>query len=192
MKNGSVFEEDKVFEKEDFSQNPLPKGDYDYCTFIGCNFADGDLSEVRFLECEFKECNLNTVKLGKTIFRDVKFYNCKMMGFNIDEHSNISSSSIFKDCILSYSSFYGKAMKKIAFVFCKMQEVDFTACDLSGSSFDDCDLQDAKFEQTILEHCDLRKAFNYIIDPQKNKLKKAKFSLDGLPGLLYNYDIIIE
>ena len=73
-----------------------------------------------------------------------------------------------------------------------MQEIDFSECDLSGASFDGCDLKDARFEHSNLEKCDFRKAFDYIIDPQKARLKKAKFSLEGLPGLLYNYDIIIE
>jgi hypothetical protein len=48
------------------------------------------------------------------------------------------------------------------------------------------------FEETNLEKTDLRTAYNYTIDPDKNKLKKAAFSLNGLPGLLSKYDIVIE
>jgi len=44
----------------------------------------------------------------------------------------------------------------------------------------------------VLEKADFREATNYFIDPEKNRIKKAKFSLNGLPGLLIPYDIIIE
>jgi hypothetical protein len=43
-----------------------------------------------------------------------------------------------------------------------------------------------------LEKADFRDAINYRIDPGINKMKKAKFSRDGLPGLLTRFDIIIE
>ncbi|MGB5462457.1 MAG: pentapeptide repeat-containing protein, partial [Aureibaculum sp.] len=34
--------------------------------------------------------------------------------------------------------------------------------------------------------------YNYSIDPEKNPIKKAKFSQDGIGGLLDKYDIVIE
>ena len=73
-----------------------------------------------------------------------------------------------------------------------MQEVDFTGCDLTASVFTNCDLLRATFDNTILEKADLRTAFNYAIDPERNKIKKAKFSVSGLHGLLAKYDITIE
>ena len=73
-----------------------------------------------------------------------------------------------------------------------MREVDFTDADLSGASLDKTDLQLALFENTNLEKADLRTAYNYSINPEINKIKKAKFSLDGLPGLLGKYDIVIQ
>lgn len=184
--------EDQIFEKEDFTTKYLTKGDYDYCTFINCNFLESNLADIRFLECEFKDCNLSLVKLHKTIFRDVKFFSCKMMGLNIDEGSQFNFSVNFHDCILNYSSFYAKVIKNAVFKNTSLHEVDFSGCDLTGASFDGCDMKDAKFENTNLEKCDFREATNYIIDPVKNRLKKTKFSLEGLPGLLYNYDILIS
>jgi fluoroquinolone resistance protein len=58
--------------------------------------------------------------------------------------------------------------------------------------FDNCDLKNAAFDQTILEKADFRTAFNYSIDPDNNKIKKAKFSISGLTGLLEKYNIEIE
>jgi uncharacterized protein YjbI with pentapeptide repeats len=58
--------------------------------------------------------------------------------------------------------------------------------------FKNCDLLNTSFMQTNLEKADFRTAINYSFDPELNKIKKAKFSLDGLPGLLMKYNIDIE
>jgi uncharacterized protein YjbI with pentapeptide repeats len=70
--------------------------------------------------------------------------------------------------------------------------VDWTECDLSSSVFERCDLRDAKFENSNLEKVDFRTAFNFSIDPDNNRIKKARFSLDGVPGLLGKYNIEID
>jgi len=73
-----------------------------------------------------------------------------------------------------------------------MRQVDLTECDLSQAVLEGCDLADAVFERTILEKADLRGALNYSIDPAMNRVKKARFSLEGLPGLLIKFDILVE
>ena len=64
--------------------------------------------------------------------------------------------------------------------------------DLSLSVFSNCDLAGAMFENTNLENSDLSSSFNFSIDPENNRIKKAKFSTSGIKGLLDKYDIIIE
>ena len=75
---------------------------------------------------------------------------------------------------------------------CKMEEVEFAEADLTNVHFDNCDLTRATFENTVLAGTDFRTASNYSIDPDKNKIKKAKFSRSGVVGLLDKYDIIID
>jgi hypothetical protein len=43
-----------------------------------------------------------------------------------------------------------------------------------------------------LEKADFRSAYNLSIDPEKNKIKKAKFSSTCLTELLEKYNIDIE
>ena len=43
-----------------------------------------------------------------------------------------------------------------------------------------------------LEKADFRTAFNYSIDPENNRMKKAKFSPPEVVGLLNKYDIEID
>ncbi|MGM0620666.1 MAG: pentapeptide repeat-containing protein, partial [Bacteroidota bacterium] len=74
----------------------------------------------------------------------------------------------------------------------QLQEADFAACDLRSSIFENCDLLGAVFENTNIEMADLRTSCNYSIDPEFNRIKKAKFSILGIPGLLEKYDIDIE
>ena len=73
-----------------------------------------------------------------------------------------------------------------------MKEVDFTEADLTESVLDGCDLTGAIFDATNLEKADLRTALHYSIDPQQNRIKKAKFSWPALTGLLDRYQIVID
>jgi len=115
-----------------------------------------------------------------------------MLGMRFDLCNPFLLSFSFDNCQLDHSSFYGTKIKKTRFKSSKLSEVDFTGCELSESVFQDCDLDRAIFENTHLEKADLRSAFNYSIDPEKNRIRKAKFSVQGVAGLLDKFDIIIE
>ncbi len=83
-------------------------------------------------------------------------------------------------------------MRKSQFIECSLHEVSFVETDLGESVFDECDFSQALFERTILEKADFRTSYHYIINPETNKIKKAKFSQSGIAGLLQSYDITIE
>lgn len=182
---------DQQFEKQDYTEKQLAKADYEGCLFINCNFSDCDLSNYIFTDCEFKDCNLSSAKIIGTSFGDVKFLACKMLGLHFETSNEFIFAASFQNCILNYSSFYRRKIKKVRFTGCTLHEVDFIDADLTESIFDKCDLKDAKFENTILEKADLRTAFNYTIDPELNKIKKGKFSFPSAAGLLTKYNIEI-
>jgi fluoroquinolone resistance protein len=184
--------EGKTFDKVDFNANPLAKGDYEDCHFINCNFSKTDLSNFFFSGCEFTGCDLSLVKLVKTAFQNIKFKDCKMLGLLIGNCNAFGIAFNFDNCILNHSSFYKIKIKKTVFRNCQLQETDFTEADLTGAVFDACDLLKAIFDHTVLEKADFRNAYNYLIDPEINRLRKAKFSLQGIPGLLAKYDIEID
>jgi uncharacterized protein YjbI with pentapeptide repeats len=115
-----------------------------------------------------------------------------MWGLHFEHADPFGFSVALAQCSLNHSSFYQMKLKKMVFAGCSLQEVDFAEADLSGAAFDDCDLAGAVFDRTILEKADFRSAVNYSIDPANNKIKKAKFSTDGIAGLLYKYDIEIS
>ena len=180
------------FEGVDYTKTFLQKGEYDNCSFINCNFANTDLSNISFTECEFNTCDMSTASLSKTAFRDVKFIGCKLLGLHFQDCNEIGFEINFDNCILNLSSFYKRKLKKTTFKNSSLLEVDFTEADLTESVFDNCDFANATFDNTILEKADLRTSYNYSIDPAANKIKKAKFSIEGIRGLLDRYDIVIE
>lgn len=73
-----------------------------------------------------------------------------------------------------------------------MKEVSFIGTNLTNSSFENCNLDNAIFNDTQLAGADFRTAYNYKIDPEFNPMRKAKFSTQGIVGLLDKYDIKIE
>lgn len=187
-----AYSQDETFDRIDFSQNPLIKGEYENCIFNSCNFADSNLNGFKFIECEFNGCNLSMAKLEKTTFQDIKFKDCKMLGLHFDSCNDFGLSFSVKNCQLNHSSFYKTKIKKTYFKDCQLLDVDFTECNLSSSLFENCILTGATFDYSNLEKVDFRTAANYSIDPENNKIRNAKFSISGIPGLLDKYDIEIE
>jgi len=115
-----------------------------------------------------------------------------MLGLPFYDCSEFGLSFSFDNCNLGHSSFYKTKIKKTVFRNSQINEVDFTDCDLAHSSFENCNLAKARFENSILEKVDFRTSFNYSIDPEINRVKKAKFSLTQVGGLLDKYDIEID
>jgi fluoroquinolone resistance protein len=187
-----VFNEGKKYENLIFRDNTLSSGDYENCTFAYCDFSDSDLSEINFLECEFRECNFSLAKLTQTSFREVRFMNCKLLGLHFEDCNNMMISFEFDGCAMDFSSFNGLKLKGTIFKNSRLIEADFTETDLKYSIFINCDLLRTLFKNTSLEGADFRTSFNYSIDPESNRIKKAKFSLMGIAGLLDRYDIDIE
>ncbi len=188
----NTYFEDKIFEAINFSEDGMIKGEYEACTFINCNFSTMGLDDIQFIDCLFRNCDLSMVKMAKTVLNNAKFSHCKMLGINFENCSEFLFLPAFEDCTLNFSSFYKRSLKNASFKNCSLQEVDFTEADLHGLVLDNCELMGAKFENTLLEKADLRTSRQYSIDPEKNRIKKAKFSMDGIAGLLDKYDILIQ
>ena len=170
----------------------LTKGEYENCMFNHCNLADMDLSGFKFNECIFNACNLSLANLNRTTFSLTKFTDCKMLGLRFDTCNDFGLSFSFEGCQLNHSSFYKMSIKKTIFKNSQLQETDFTEADLTSALFENCNMSQATFDQTNLEKADFRTSYNYSIDPENNRLKKAKFSMESVTGLLDKYDIEIE
>lgn len=186
------FIHDRTFEREDFSEALFPPGEYENCSFVGCGMMKADLSGVRFTDCVFKGCDMSLAVTENTIFNNARFADCKLLGVKFDSCDTFAFSVGFEGCIMDNCTFFKRKLAKTVFDKCRLREADFAGCDLSAARFPECDLARAQFADTDLRKADLRTAVNYTIDPTLNKVKKARFSLGGLPGLLESFGIEID
>ena len=162
------------------------------CTFAGCVFQEADLSSFTFEDCVFATCNLSLARVAGTAFKNVRFEECKIQGVNFFECCRTVLSMRFVKCDLRCASFDGLPLRKTVFEDCSLREVQFARADLTGSSFARCDLARAAFLHTNLEKTDFSTAYNFTLDPDANRLRKARFSVYGLPGLLEKYGLEVE
>lgn len=186
------YTESETFSKQEYSTKPLPAGEYEDCTFQGCNFSGSLIKNIKFNDCQFTDCNLSQARLSGVALRTVHFKNCQLMNLSFEYADDFGLALTFDHCLLDSASFFKKKLKGVRFTNCRLKLVDFIETDLTSAIFDNCDLDAARFDRTILEKASLSSSYNYIIDPAINRIKKARFSLQGLPGLLVQHDIVVE
>ena len=188
----SQYVYDQFFDKADVDATGLLKGEYEQCSFNGCDFSSGTLADYKFVDCVFIDCNLSLTKLTGTAFRDCTFQGCKLLGLHFDSCNPVGFAVKFESCLLNHASFYALSIKQTNFAKSSLIEVDFSEADLTGSQFDSCDLLGAVFDRTNLEQVDFTTAANFTIDPETNKIRKAKFSSQNLIGLVSKFGIIVS
>jgi fluoroquinolone resistance protein len=187
-----AYQADQSFQNQNFQKKGLLLGEYESCDFTNCSFLNADLSGIIFSECSFVDCDLSMATVKGTAFRDTKFKNCKLLGLRFDDCNPFSLSFDFEGCILHFASFFRLKIPRTVFKNCKLEDVEFVEADVSNAVFILCDLSRAIFEGTNLEGADLRSAFNFSIDPEKNRIQKGKYTAQNLSGLLDNYKLVIE
>ena len=187
-----AYTENKEIIGINYSKEGITIGDYENCRFENCIFSNTNLTDISFIESEFKNCDFSLAKLTNTAFRDIKFKGCKLMGLHFEDCNKFVLSTDFDSCKLNLSSFYKSNLRNTKFKDCSLHEVDFTESNLTCMIFDNCDLLRAIFAGTILEKADFRNSYNYSINPEINRINKAKFSMSGILGLLDKYNIEVE
>ncbi|MDR6945274.1 pentapeptide repeat-containing protein [Mucilaginibacter pocheonensis] len=185
-------QEDQTFTKIPADQLTGRNLTYENCRFISCDLSYANLYSIIFIDCLFEECNLSLADVSSAGFQNIRFKHCKLSGVNFSKAHDFLFEVHFENCILDNAVFYKKKNKKATFSDCSMIETDLAESDLTDAKFINCNLNRAFFSRTILKGADLRSSYNFTIDPDDNQIKKAQFSVHGLPGLLSKYDIRIE
>jgi uncharacterized protein YjbI with pentapeptide repeats len=190
MASDSIY--DSEFTNIIYEENAIRYKEYEECIFRNCDFSACDFTGVMFVECTFFDCNFKDTKINYVSLREVQFIKCNFTAVNFAMTDQVIYNFNFTDCLLDYAQFYALKLKKMHFINCSMVAVDFMGSDLSEVLFDNCNLRRSVFIDTKLEKADFYTSYDYIIDPEKNKVKKAVFSSDGLKGLLKKYDIVVK
>jgi len=183
--------EDKNYKAISFADELKTLCEFENCSFVNCNFSGVELGAYTFSDCSFQDCDMSLVKFKNTGLKTARFINCKLTGCDFSNCNPFLLALNFNGCLLNLASFYKLKLKQTTFTNCNLNETDFTQADLSSSMFENCNFLDATFFETLLEKVDFSTSYNYRIHPEENKIKKAKFSHNGLAGLLLNYDIVV-
>lgn len=182
----------ETFRNHDFVKDPCAGALFEGCRFEQCNFLSASLHHCRFIDCVLVDCQLSSANFTQALLNDVLFQQCKMMGIRFDSIRSQPLSVTFQGCVLDLSSFYQLNLSDTSFERCTAREADFAGANLSRSSFAGADLTGAQFEDCNLEEADFRQSVGCVIRPDKNRIRKARFSISGLPGLLQQYGIVVE
>jgi len=182
----------KTFDKLNLSGELIQQKIFEECIFTNCDFSECIFPKTRFVDCFFIDCNLSMVKFRNTGLQNISFRECKMLGCDFSESEPFLFEVKFESCVLDFASFADKKMPNTLFIDCTLKSSVFLKTTLNGALFQTCDLSEAVFRDTVLTEADLTSSRNYDIDPELNNIRKARFSLYGLPGLLAKYNIYIE
>ncbi len=142
-------------------------------------------SDRTYAEKVFTQVQLEQDDVVSAEFRACRFVRC---GFS----DSVLRACVFEECVIDHSTFLGLDLKGISFVDCTAKDVDFREADLSNADFSGSDLTGAQFGGTNLTGANLERARNYSIDPGRNVLKGARFSLPEVMSLLSGLDIEIS
>lgn len=166
--------------------------EFEQFRFVNCELSEANLAGLRLEDCLFERCNLTTAKLTGTALQNVAFVDCKLLGVAFSTCQDMLFGVHFDDCQLRYASFGGKKLAGTRFSHCSLAEADFTNADLTGAAFTHCDLTGTIFHNTQLANTDFTTATGFILDPEANNLRGARFALAGLLGLLDKYGLSVE
>ncbi len=185
-----VVHRNKKFEAISYEGRILSNRVFVKCTFYKCSLKECFFDDSSFEDCLFEDCDISLLKFKDTAFKNITLRNTKAVGIMwVDAENPFSITA--SNSRLSYSSFYGKKLKKIRLTNCIADEVDFTECDLTQGTFTGTDFRGALFSNTILSKADFVGALNYAIDTKSNKLTGAKFALPEALSFLYGLGIEI-
>lgn len=187
MKNQKTKEK---ISQADFTSTRMDRDEYEGVEFSNCIFPP--VISVNLLDCVFVNCNLSNIRFNNGFLQTVTFRDSKLMGVNFSGARDFGLELHFEGCILDYASFDKKKLNKSSFRNCKVHGANFTQSDLSKSLISGCDFYDSVFAGTNLSGADLSTSRNFVIDPELNNIKKAKFNLNSLPGLLQKHQIVVE
>jgi uncharacterized protein YjbI with pentapeptide repeats len=175
-----------------YSEEEVNFKEFECCTFTNCNFSQCIFLAVTFIDCTFNDCTFSNAKINYVAFRTVTFNRCEIKEVNFAMCDKLIFEIAFTDCILDFSKFYTLKIKGTSFTNCSLIAVDFMATDLTEVIFENCDLYRSEFAKAIANKTNFKTSYNYTIDPKVTKLKKAVFALEGLKGLLYKHDIVVQ
>ena len=187
---------DVTFKNVDQTHETIEFSEFTDCKFTHCNFSHTAFLSCRFMDCEFEDCTMQMLQVEDTVFANVKFSQCSLMGINLVEANWRDWASKlnplqFESCDMKYAIFFGLELKKITLKDCNATEANFSEADLTEANFTGTNLAGANFLRTNLTKANFVGATHYAINLMDNQTSGAKFALPEAVRLLHYLDIEI-
>lgn len=168
---------------------------FESCEFIGLRPTPGEhlrLTGLRFEDCTFRDCDLSGATLGEAAFQDCTFEECKLSGLRWDEVRALNFACSWLRCNLSFSVFSGRDLMKCEFNGSNLREADLERTVCNGLVFDGCDLTGAQWSEASCLKSDFRGAVGLSMDPARVRLRGARFTTEGLRGLVAHHGLTVD
>jgi fluoroquinolone resistance protein len=186
--------DDQTFTQVRMDSVEIASSVFSDCTFVRCSFGKTTFRSCRFLNCVFQHCDLSLARVPNAFFSGVRFEDSKTVGVSWSDakwSGKIQEPLAFVRCVVSHASFNSLQLMALKLCDCLAVDVDFRDANLSGADFTGTDLSESLFSNTNLCGADFSKARNYSINPGRNILTRAKFSLPEALALLYSLEIVL-
>ena len=168
------------FDSIDCSNSRFYDVEFEDCVFVRCKFISSEFIGCKFMDCKFMNCDLSLVKLKDTVFSEVDFSQCKILGVNWTTTLQSIGARLapisLNECVINDSSFSGLQLEKLKIKDCVACDVDFRNTNLASANFSGTELSNSMFHQTNLKKANFDKAVNYYMDLRNNDISGAKFN----------------
>jgi fluoroquinolone resistance protein len=172
-------------------ERELDLDEYEGEHFERLTLINTNLRDKKFVDCIFEGCSISSVKIDGALMQ-VAFKESKLEGINFFTAKQTLMRVSFYNCVIRHCSFAQLKLRDTKFVNCRMQNVDFAETDMTEADFSNSLFEDCVFQHTILTKANFTDAQGYVIDPTRNIIRKAKFNMPDVLGLLSSFDIVIE
>ncbi len=153
--------------------------DFSGCSFRDCDFTGASFTGCQFSECTFSNCNVTLLCLTDSLFAQLRFSGCKMLGINWTQARRAALAAAspihFENCVLNDSSFQGMHVPEMTLLSCKARDVDFREANLSKANCMGTDFTNSLFMHSNLEQANFAQATQYTIDVRHNAVEGAIF-----------------
>ncbi len=95
----------------------------------------------------------------------------------------------FKECDLSYCTFFGIKLEKFVATRCQIKEANFGEAVLHKANFSHSEMNKSGFHHADCTAANFTEATNYMIDIRHTVVSGATFSTGEAISLLYSLDI---
>jgi len=172
------------FEAVEVDDHRLEGHTFEGCVFVSCHFGEAPLAGVSFISTEFVRCEFLLTKLAGATLNGVTFRECKLVGLHFTECNRFGFQPAFEGCLIDQCVFQKNTWKKGRFTGSRLRQTDFLDCGLREACFDDTTFEEVRVDGCDLERADFRRAAGYALDPARNRLAKARFSLPEAESFL--------